>query len=54
MLDLFPVAHGAVVDLEHAVAWLEPGARGDAAVEHVADHRAADHRVTRVEREVDR
>src|SRR5580704_13507106 len=53
MLDLFPVAHRAVVDLEHAIAGLEARACRDAAVEHVADHRATDHRVPRVEREVD-
>jgi len=39
VLDLFPVAHRAAVDLHHAIARLEPGARRDAAVEHVADHR---------------
>jgi hypothetical protein len=48
-----PVADRAAIDLEHAIAGLELGLRGLAAIEDVADHRRGQHGVAREEDEVD-
>jgi hypothetical protein len=37
VLDLFPVAHRVAVDLDDAIARLEPGARGGTVLEDIAD-----------------